>query len=94
MREALKHHVLAFYFCFTKCPKDLFDLLHEYTMWDIDLPCTDVAAEVAPQEPLLLWLLRHHGAPTIYLGPILQDDSQRGARLACGSGGLLRSCLK
>ncbi len=69
VRNALKHHVSAFHFLLYRMAQKLFGLLHEYTMWSIGQPCTDVTAEVAPQEPFL-WLLRHHGAPTHLSGPI------------------------
>ena len=36
-----------FTFYITECPKELFALLHEDTMWSMDPSCTDVAVEVA-----------------------------------------------
>ena len=56
--------------------------------WDIDLPCTDVAAKVAPQQRLLPWLLRHHG--TTIRHPLAPENLQaraesvRSLSLTCG----------
>ena len=48
VRSALNIMFQHLTFYFTDCPKKVFALLHEYTMWSKDSACTDVAAEVAP----------------------------------------------
>ena len=69
VRDPLNIMFQHFTFYFTEWPKKVFALLHEYIIWSTDPACTDVAAEVAPWEPLL-WLLRHHCAPTHWSGLI------------------------
>ena len=86
--DALKHHVSAFHFLLYRMPQELFGLLHEYIMWSIDQPCTDVAAEVALKNNCYGYCATMVHRP-IHLGLFMQGGSQRGARPACGSVGLL-----